>query len=111
MAAPRVRTDAAAVQVMREQGRKRVWSGDPDLIADIAERAGHLPTHPINRSVAVMSCLGKSALFVRIGRITDGLDNRSISDRDAAEEIMRAGKFDVSDGSLHDFDVVDFLEV
>lgn len=64
-----VRTDKAAIDVMREQERPHVWAGDPDLIGDIAERAGHKSTHPSNRAACVMSCIGKSALFVLIGRI------------------------------------------
>lgn len=64
-----MRTDDAAIAVMREKGRKHVWYGDPDLIADIAERAGHEPTHPLNRSAAVMSALAKSPRFERLGAI------------------------------------------
>lgn len=66
----RMRTDQAALQVLAETGRKRVWYGDPDLVADIAERAGHDPnSHPLNRSAAVVGALAKSALFECVGVI------------------------------------------
>ena len=64
-----MRTDEAAIEVMREKERERVWYGDPDLIADIAERAGHRVTHPLNRSAAVMGTLAKSPRFKRVGHI------------------------------------------
>lgn len=66
----RMRTDQAALQVLAEKSRTRVWYGDPDLVADIAERAGHNPhSHPLNRSAAVIGALGKSPLFERVGVI------------------------------------------
>lgn len=64
-----MRTEDAALQVMAEKGRKHVWYGDPDLIAEIAERAGHKPAHPLNRSAAVVCALAKSKKFRRMGTI------------------------------------------
>jgi hypothetical protein len=64
-----MRTDSAALEVLAETGRQHVWYGDPDLVADIAERAGHKPSHPLNRSAAVMCALAKSPLFWRKGSI------------------------------------------
>lgn len=64
-----MRTDEAAVQVMREQGAKIAWSGNPDLIHEIAERAGYKRAHPLNVIGAVMSNLGKSPMFKRAGYI------------------------------------------
>lgn len=64
-----MRTEDAALQVMREQNRPRIWAGDPDLVLDVADKAGHKPGHPINRIAAVMSALAKSKKFKRVGRI------------------------------------------
>jgi hypothetical protein len=65
-----MRTDDAAIEVMREKGRATVWYGDPDLIANIAERAGHNPlSHPLNRSAAVMRALALSPKFKLAGYI------------------------------------------
>lgn len=58
-----MKTDQAAIEILREKGRTSVWYGDPDLIGDIAERAGYKPMHPLNRSAAVVGCLAKSTLF------------------------------------------------
>ena len=64
-----MRTDEAAVQVMRERGVRCAWYGNPDLMHAIADRAGYKSYHPMNVIGAVLSNLGKSPMFKRTGYI------------------------------------------
>lgn len=64
-----MRTEDAALEVMAETGAKHVWRGDPNLIHEIADRAGHKRTHPLNCMAAVLSAIAKSKKFRRAGII------------------------------------------
>lgn len=64
-----MRTDEAAVQVMRERGSKLVWYGNMDITDEIAERAGYRRMHPINRGATVMSQIARSDKFEKHGAI------------------------------------------
>ena len=64
-----MRIDEAAVQVMRERRVSFAWYGNPDLLHEIADLAGHKQTHPLNTIGAVLSCLSKSPKFKRSGQI------------------------------------------
>lgn len=63
-----LKTEEAAVAVLTEQGYSNVWYGCPQLIADIADRAGYKSMHPLNRSAAVIGALAKSKKFRFLGR-------------------------------------------
>lgn len=65
-----MRIDEAGRAVMLERGVRHCWYGDPDLIHEIAHRAGVCKgSHPLNRSASVVGALAKSPLFKRSGFI------------------------------------------
>ena len=64
-----MRVDEAAAQVVRERGARAVWYGNPDLLHDIADRAGIAHSHPLNTISTVLSQVARSPLFARAGRI------------------------------------------
>lgn len=64
-----MRTDDAAIEVMRESGAKLIWRGHIDAMHDIAERAGHVQSHPVNVAATVMREIAKSKKFLRAGAI------------------------------------------
>ena len=59
----------AAELVMRDRGASTCWYGDPDLIQEIAERAGVKARHPLSRSAAVVGALARSPRFTLAGYI------------------------------------------
>lgn len=62
--------DEAAVEVCREQGHTSIWYGDFGLCHDIYDRTGRRNNkHPINIISAVMSAIGRSNHWYRVGRI------------------------------------------
>lgn len=65
-----MKTEDAALQVMRERRKTHIWYGDPDALHAIAELAGYRPTHPLNILAVVMSQLARSSKFESAGYIT-----------------------------------------
>jgi len=61
-----------AYVVMREKLISTIWYGNPDLIHEIAERAGKQYRHPITCSASVLSSIAKSDKFQYAGFIRHG---------------------------------------
>lgn len=69
MASKRTIADTAAA-VMREQGKKLLWLGDPNLWHEVYLRHyGHNGSHPMNVYHAVISAVRRSKLFRHAGYI------------------------------------------
>lgn len=64
-----MKIDDAAIDVMREHAMEYIWYGHPDVLHDIAIRAGCKATHPINVLATVMSQLARSEKFEFAGHI------------------------------------------
>lgn len=64
-----MRTDDIAIQVMEEMGCSLVWYGNPNLLHEIADRAGFQGHHPLNRTAAVVRVIAQSPKFEHSGFI------------------------------------------
>lgn len=66
--------------VMREQGLKRIWAGDPNTCHEIYERFGGKRSHPLNRIKSVIDAARRSPKFSHGGyiRACDGSGRREI---------------------------------
>lgn len=62
-------TPQIALEVMRERGCSVLWYGNPDLLHEIADRAGFKRSHPLNRTAAVVRVVGQSDEFKASGFI------------------------------------------
>lgn len=59
----------ALKQAMLDQGAKRAWGGDPDLMLAAYSNSGGQIVHPLDKIAAVIAAARRSPLFVQKGYI------------------------------------------
>ncbi|MEQ9223785.1 MAG: hypothetical protein RJQ08_11740 [Salinisphaeraceae bacterium] len=64
-----ISTADIAIEVLREFDCSLVWYGHPNLLHEIADRAGFRRGHPLNRTAAVVRVVGQSDRFEFAGVI------------------------------------------
>ncbi len=59
----------ALKQTMLDEGAKRAWAGDPDLLLAAYRKSGGRLVHPLNKIAAVLAAARGSKLFEQKGYI------------------------------------------